>query len=74
MTHQPPPRFALKPSEKDSDCWRRLKKELEKRLESERARNDGLNQDERQTAYNRGRIAVLKDLIALDTPNSPPAS
>jgi hypothetical protein len=72
MTHQPPARFALKPSEKDSDCWRRLKKELERQLDAERARNDGINHDERQTAYLRGRIAVLKELIALDTPNSPP--
>jgi hypothetical protein len=73
MTPQPPT-FALKPSEKDSDCWRRLKKEFQRQLDVERARNDGIHHDERQTAYMRGRISVLKYLIALDTPNSPPAS
>lgn len=68
-----PERFTLKPSDRDSGLWPRLKKELDRQLAHERSRNDGISHNERETAYIRGRIAVLKELIALDTPNPPPA-
>jgi hypothetical protein len=66
----PPPPFALRESDKVSDTWRVLRRHLEDRLQHWRVQNEG-DLDAVRTAHNRGRIAVLKELIALDQ-NPPP--
>lgn len=44
---------------------------LEQRLDRHRADNDALRNDERQTAITRGRIAEIKELLAMATKPSP---
>ena len=54
----------LSTNDRHSPLWLKLKRELEARLATLRAQNDG-DKDERSTAMLRGRIAELKILLAL---------
>lgn len=54
--------------EAQSALWLKLKKHLEERLDVLRAKNDG-DLDTTETARLRGRIAALKELIALEDPS-----
>lgn len=57
--------------ERESQTWRALIRRAEKRLAEYRLRNDAHSPPE-QTAYLRGRIAELKDFLALDkAPDKP---
>lgn len=47
------------PNWKQVDAW------LRKKLDQERTKNDSPDLDDRQTGYTRGRIAMLKELLAL---------
>lgn len=46
--------------------WLQLKRHMEMKLEVERKKNDGTDLDERQTYLIRGRISLLKELLALE--------
>lgn len=62
--------FRLTSAERTSPLWLRLKAHLQERLAKARSRNDGaLAPDE--TAHLRGRIASLKDLLALEEDRPP---
>lgn len=61
---RPPDEFTLSSSERTSEVWRRLAKEMNKRLQSKREENDG-PLDTAQTATVRGHIECLKSLLAL---------
>lgn len=64
--------FRLTSAERTSPLWLRLRSHLQERLAKARARNDGaLAPDE--TARLRGRIACLKDLLALEEDRPPPS-
>lgn len=45
--------------------WKQIQLWAEARLKSEREKNDAVDMDPIQTAATRGRIAVLKELLAL---------
>lgn len=45
--------------------WRQIEQWAEARLKSEREKNDAVDMDPIQTATTRGRIALLKELLAL---------
>ena len=65
--------FALTHDERMTPLWSKLVKHMEAKLDELRAMNDG-EYGEVMTAKLRGRIAMLKDLLALDTapdPNQP---
>lgn len=58
----------MKPEiDRSSDTWKAVKGRAEQRLEACRKRNDGALGVE-STAYLRGRIAELKEFLALDNP------
>lgn len=59
--------FKLRPLERDSDVWKRIREHLETRLETMRRKNDG-DLGPEDTAKVRGRIAELKYLLGLDKP------
>ncbi|MGE0383420.1 MAG: hypothetical protein AB7Q97_01740 [Gammaproteobacteria bacterium] len=54
--------------EVNSATWKKLRAYLLKRLDDHRVRND-VRASAEDTAYQRGRIAELKDLLALDQPD-----
>ena len=56
--------FKLTESEKAHPLWLRLRQHLQDQLYTLRSRNDA-DMDEAQTASLRGRIAMLKSIIAL---------
>lgn len=60
--------FALTHGEKHSPLWRRLLEQLQRDLAQLRERNDSVLLDPVATAELRGRIAQLKELIALEDP------
>jgi hypothetical protein len=69
----PQPPFALTHDERLSPLWRKLVKHMDGKLADLRASNDG-EHDALATAKLRGRIAALKELLALDAepdPNQP---
>jgi len=53
--------------ERHSALWLKLKEHMEQQLDLLRRKNDG-SHDEIVTANIRGRIAILKELSALDAP------
>lgn len=59
--------FQLEPHERENALWKKLKGQMEDRLDAERKKNDA-NRDPIETANIRGRIAVLKYFLALDNP------
>lgn len=63
--------FRLTSADRASPLWQRLRAHLEQRLAKYRTRNDGALAPE-DTAHLRGRIAVLKDLLALEEDRPPP--
>lgn len=60
--------FTLTPGDLISPTWARLKRHMEARLQSLRAKNDN-DLDPIATAKLRGEIKVLKNLIALSETN-----
>ena len=60
-----PSDFSLTESEKRSALWLKLKAHFEEKLQGLRALNDQ-QQPEGQTAHNRGRIAQVKEFLALE--------
>ena len=56
--------------ETQSALWQKLRKDFEYRIDSLRRENDA-NLDAVQTASKRGRIAQLKELLALGEPPEP---
>lgn len=60
--------FVLDEMERQSALWKRLKAHLESRLAKKRVQNDNAKLGEVQTARQRGRIAEIKYLLALDKP------
>jgi len=61
--------FVLNEAERQSALWIRLKAHLEQQLAIQRERNDNPN-DDKQGERIRGRIAQLKDMLALDKPST----
>lgn len=57
----------LTPAEQQTDLWKKIKSILEERLELHRKKNDS-SQPESDTAKLRGRIAEVKFLLDLDSP------
>ena len=57
--------FALTDNDRASSLWQRLRAHLEDRLSQSRSRNDNEALTEQETAALRGRIRLLKSLIAL---------
>ena len=57
----------LNHAEKESPLWKKLKAYLEDRLEASRKLNDS-DLTVEQTAKQRGKIAEIKSLLALETP------
>lgn len=57
--------FKLTQAEKHSALWARLRKHMSERLEGLRAQNDH-HQPESQTAGLRGKIAEVKEFLALE--------
>lgn len=64
--------FALSIADRQSSTWNRIKKHLEEQLRVEREKNDAPTLTPERTAYTRGRIAVIKELLALDQPQPAP--
>ncbi len=64
MTDQIPDPFILTSGERDNALWLKLKRHMEELLKNARGNNDG-DLDPVQTGKLRGRISVLKQLIAL---------
>jgi len=60
-------RFSLNDLEARTPLWMRLRGHMEQRLAELRAQND-TPLDDRKTAELRGRIAMLKELLAADKP------
>lgn len=60
-------RFSLNDLEARTPLWMRLRGHMEQRLAELRAQND-TPLDDRKTAELRGRIAMLKELLAADRP------
>ena len=58
--------FALTPGDLISPTWTRLRKHMEARLQSLRAKNDN-DLDPIATAKLRGEVKALKNLLALST-------
>lgn len=50
----------------EDGTWRQLKNYMQGKLDSERRKNDGLDLTEKETEQIRGRISLLKELLALD--------
>jgi hypothetical protein len=61
---RPPDIFELSRNERQSDIWLKLKRELNKRLEVQRAENDR-PLDTEATARVRGHIECLKAVLAM---------
>lgn len=61
----PKPPFALTNEDKQSALWKKLMAHFGDRLDASRVMNDGM-QDEATTARTRGRISMLKELLALN--------
>lgn len=61
-------RFVLNYADVNNPLWPKLKKHMESELAILRQRNDSIRLDERATQETRGRIAQLKELIALGDP------
>lgn len=61
-------RFSLNDLEARTPLWMRLRGHMEQRLAELRAQNDNTSLDDRKTAELRGRIAMLKELLAADKP------
>lgn len=49
----------------DDGTWRQVTRWAESKLKTEREKNDGMDLDAVQTAVIRGRISLLKELLAL---------
>lgn len=62
-----PEAFALTAEEKNSALWKKIKKNVEERLDKTRRRNDA-DHDATETAKIRGRILELKYFLTLDGP------
>ncbi len=60
-------RFSLNDLEARTPLWMRVRGHMEQRLAELRAQND-TPLDDRKTAELRGRIAMLKELLAADKP------
>lgn len=54
-------------ADRRSPLWRKIEKHIEARTAELRVTNDALSLPERDTAVIRGRIAELKNLLALGT-------
>lgn len=65
---------ALEQQDRDSGTWKRLKVQLEEELATQRVRNDSVNLTPEQTAATRGRIALIKEILALGNPPAPEVS
>lgn len=59
-------KFALSFQDRTSPTWIRLKDHLERELAIQRQKNDAFSLNADVTASIRGRIAQIKDLLALD--------
>jgi hypothetical protein len=58
--------FRLAENDKQSGTWGKLSAHLKDRLETLRRQNDGERLTDIQTAVIRGKIAILKELCALE--------
>ena len=59
-------KFALSSQDRTSPTWAQLKEHLERELQIQRGKNDAFSLGPDVTASIRGRIAQIKDLLALD--------
>lgn len=55
----------ITPQERDTALWRKVRKHIEERIVSLRARNDK-DRSERETAVLRGAIGELKSILSID--------
>lgn len=58
--------FTLNRVELASSTWNKTQKLFEEMLKREREKNDNPKHDSIMTSYNRGKIALLKELIELN--------
>lgn len=56
----------IEPHERSNPVWVKLREHFERRLDIERKKNDSVTLDAEQTAFMRGKIAALKELLGLD--------
>lgn len=54
-------------ADRRSPVWRKIEKHIEARMTELRGNNDAISLAERDTAVIRGRLAELKNLLALGT-------
>lgn len=66
--NEPPPGGFFTPEDREHRIFKAWVALFEERLTEHRVRNDAHASDERDTARRRGRIAELKDLLALAMP------
>lgn len=59
-----PERFKLEPHDRTNPMWQRIERHMVERLDALRRQNDATTTPER-TEHIRGRIAQLKELLAL---------
>ncbi len=65
MTYPEPP-FALTQEERLSAVWVRIRGHLEKQLIFSREKNDSSSLCEQETAFLRGKIAAIKQLLRVE--------
>ncbi len=66
--------MSLSYEDRNSGTWARLKAMLEQELATQRARNDSPALGADQTAVTRGRIAQIKEILALGETPAPDES
>ena len=73
MEQKPTPEFRLDPADLSSSTWARLRKHMEGRREALRRQNDNPELSATDTAFKRGEIRALTNLLALGNPPAPAA-
>lgn len=65
MIENPPEKFELTASDKNSITWHKLSDHFEKSIATLREKNDSIGNDERETLKIRAEIALYKSLLKL---------
>ncbi len=68
MTPMADDKFYLSAGQTLDPLWRRLKEHIEQTIDQLRKQNDNENLSPEKTAFMRGRIKALKDLLELENP------
>lgn len=65
MIENPPEKFELNTSDRNSITWQKLSDHFEESIATLREKNDSLGNDERETLKIRAEIALYKSLLKL---------